>query len=166
MAWSTPATWVAGAVLTAAQLNAQLRDNLNAAFPIGVDGWTSYTPTLTQSATVTKTSTWTKYQRVGRLIVAQVQMTVTGAGTAANVVLAGLPVAAAIPNGVPIGFGSIYDSSANAMFKSIVETNTTTVVAFRPTSTTANDHLGNAVFTAGLAAGDLVNFTVMYESAT
>ena len=32
---STPATWVAGAVLTAAQLNAQLRDALLGAFPLG-----------------------------------------------------------------------------------------------------------------------------------
>ena len=43
MAWNTPSTWLAGAVLTAAQLNAQLRDNMKA---IG-DPWTTYTPTLT-----------------------------------------------------------------------------------------------------------------------
>jgi hypothetical protein len=29
MAWTTPSTWVAGAILTAAQLNTQLRDNMN-----------------------------------------------------------------------------------------------------------------------------------------
>jgi len=29
MAWTAPSTWVAGAVLTAAQLNQQLRDNMN-----------------------------------------------------------------------------------------------------------------------------------------
>lgn len=40
MAWTAPSTWVAGAVLTAAQLNQQLRDNFKA---IG-DPWTSYTP--------------------------------------------------------------------------------------------------------------------------
>jgi hypothetical protein len=43
MAWTTPSTWVAGAVLTAAQLNAQVRDNMKA---IG-DPWTSWTPTWT-----------------------------------------------------------------------------------------------------------------------
>lgn len=31
MAWTAPATWVAGNVLTAAQLNTQLRDNMKAA---------------------------------------------------------------------------------------------------------------------------------------
>lgn len=35
MAWTAPVTWVAGQVLTAANLNQQLRDNLNAAFPVG-----------------------------------------------------------------------------------------------------------------------------------
>ena len=29
MAWTAPSTWVAGAILTAAQLNQQLRDNMN-----------------------------------------------------------------------------------------------------------------------------------------
>lgn len=35
MAWSAPRTWVAGETLTAALLNQELRDNLNAAFPVG-----------------------------------------------------------------------------------------------------------------------------------
>jgi hypothetical protein len=34
MAWTAPSTWVAGAILTAAQLNTQLRDNLLAGGPI------------------------------------------------------------------------------------------------------------------------------------
>ena len=35
MAWSAPRTWVASETLTAALLNQELRDNLNAAFPVG-----------------------------------------------------------------------------------------------------------------------------------
>lgn len=34
MAWTAPATWVSGAILTAAQLNEQLRDNMLAGGPI------------------------------------------------------------------------------------------------------------------------------------
>lgn len=45
MAWNTPSTWTAGAVLTAAQLNAQVRDNFKA---IGDPG-TLFTPTWTAS---------------------------------------------------------------------------------------------------------------------
>ena len=33
MAWTAPKTWVASAILTAAELNVHLRDNLNATFP-------------------------------------------------------------------------------------------------------------------------------------
>lgn len=35
MAWTAPRTYVAGETLTAAILNAHVRDNLNAAFPVG-----------------------------------------------------------------------------------------------------------------------------------
>ncbi len=35
MAWSAPRSWVAGEVLSASLLNAELRDNLNAAHPVG-----------------------------------------------------------------------------------------------------------------------------------
>lgn len=35
MAWSAPRTWTGGETLTAALLNQELRDNLNAAFPVG-----------------------------------------------------------------------------------------------------------------------------------
>ena len=41
MAWTAPRTWVAAEVVTAALMNAHLRDNLKA---IG-DPWTAYTPT-------------------------------------------------------------------------------------------------------------------------
>ena len=47
MVWNTPSTWVAAATLTAAQLNAQLRDNFKA---IG-DPWTAWTPTWTATTT-------------------------------------------------------------------------------------------------------------------
>lgn len=47
MAWNSPSTWVAGAVVTAAQLNAQIRDNFKA---IG-DPWTTYTPSWFASGT-------------------------------------------------------------------------------------------------------------------
>jgi len=35
MSWTAPVTWTSGEVLTAADMNQQLRDNMNAAFPIG-----------------------------------------------------------------------------------------------------------------------------------
>ena len=35
MAWSTPKTWTPGELVTAAQLNEFIRDNMNAMFPVG-----------------------------------------------------------------------------------------------------------------------------------
>lgn len=165
MAWSTPSTWVAGAVLTAAQLNAQLRDNLNAAFPLAVDAWTTYTPTLVQSGAVTKTATYAKYQRVGRLIVAQVNLAVTGAGTAANAVAIGLPVTAATSDLI-VGTGNLFDQSANLTYKGLAYLASTTTVWLLATNTTANTALGVDAFTAALANLDAVRMTVTYEAAT
>lgn len=167
MAYSTPRTWVAGEYPTAAQFNANLRDNLNAAFPFGVDAWTAYTPTLTQSATVTKTVTYAKYQRVGRLIVAQVLLAVTGTGTGANAVAVGLPVTAATSSvDLECGSGHIVDASAAAVYKGFACLATTTTIQLRPSSTTTTGFLGADTFTAALASGDLVTYNVMYESAT
>jgi hypothetical protein len=162
---ATPKTWVAGDVLTAAQMNAELRDALLAAFPLSVNAWTTYTPTLTQSGAVTKTVTYGKYQRVGRMITAAVLLSCTGAGTAANAILAGLPVTAATPANVAIGSGWILDASTSNLYKAVIEVNSSTTVLFRPTSTVNNDKLGEAVMTAALAAGDLITFTATYESA-
>lgn len=166
MAYTTPATWVAGDVLTAAQLNAQLRDNLLAAFPLGVDAWTAYTPTLTQLGAVTKTVTYAKYQRVGRIIIAQVQLAITGAGTAANAVSLSLPVTAAAAGSMIVGVGQIYDASVNAGFKGLAYLNTTTTCLLAPTNTTTAGALGGDTFTAALASGDSYSVSLTYEAAT
>lgn len=163
---ATPKTWVAGDVLTAAQLNAELRDALLGAFPLGPPdtAWTSYTPTLTQPGAVTKTVTYAKYQRVGRLIVANGLLTCTGTGTAANQVAVGLPVAAAQAANMPAGSLYIFDASAGLFYNAVLSlTTTTTGVGFVNASGNA---LGVNSFTAALAAADIVGFSAIYESAT
>lgn len=55
MAWTTPSTWVAGAILTAAQLNQQLRDNMDA---IGAPAAVAITTTTAQTGIVV--DTWTQ----------------------------------------------------------------------------------------------------------
>lgn len=164
---ATPKTWVAGDVLTAAQLNAELRDALLGAFPLGPPdtAWTSFTPTLVQPGAVTKTVGYAKYQRVGRIIVAQVNLSVTGTGTAANPVRIGLPVTAATSD-VTVGSGRIYDSSANTMFGGIAHLNSTTTVSLVASATNGGDFLGAVGFAAALAVGDVVTYMVTYESAT
>lgn len=168
MGYTAPRTWVAGEFVDEAMLNEQIRDNLLAAFPLGVDAWTSFIPTLTQSATVTKTDTYAKYQRIGRLIHAQVNLSVTGSGTAANDVVVGLPVAAATTS-LMIGTGLIYDSSANLVYPAIAEINAAALtIKMRSTVVggTNPTFLGSTSFTAGLASGDLVRYEVTYEAAS
>lgn len=165
---ATPKTWVAGDVLTAAQLNAELRDALLGAFPLGPPdvAWTAYTPTLVQPGAVTKTVTYARYTRTGRKITAQVLLTVTGTGTAANSVVVGLPVTAAQASDLPCGVGIVTDSSAGgATFGGIALINSTTTVYFLSTATNIG-LLGVADFTAALAVGDTVRMSITYESAT
>lgn len=65
MAWTTPSTWVSGAILTAAQLNQQLRDNLDA---IG-GAWTSFTPTMSNGWSLGNATVTSRYIKAGRLVI-------------------------------------------------------------------------------------------------
>lgn len=166
MAYTTPRTWVAGEFVDEDMLNEQVRDNLNAAFPLEVGAWTSYTPSLTQSGAVTKTDTYAKYQRVGRLITAQCFLTVTGSGTANNPVVIGLPVQAASTTGNhPVGTMFIFDNGTAWYHGVCLLASTTTV---RGIANADNVYLGQTGgdFAAALAATDVVGITVTYEAAS
>lgn len=160
---ATPKTWVAGDVLTAAQMNAELRDALLGAFPLGPPdtAWTSYTPTLTQSATVTKTVTYAKYQRIGRTIHVAVSLAITGAGTTGNAILAGLPVTAAALAGVT-GVFRYFDAGNTNYAGATVGASTTTVQFY--VSENGNAMGVNPAF--GAANTDVLQFYVTYEAAT
>lgn len=165
MAYSTPRTWVAGEYPTAAQFNANIRDNQNAAFPLGVDAWTTFTPTLTQSGAVTKTVTYAKYQRVGRLIVVNVLLTCTGSGSAANQVIVGLPVTAALNSTIaPIGTMMVADQSAGLNYTGALALASTTTVYGLVHA--AGNVLGVSGFAAALASGDTVGYQAVYEAAS
>lgn len=78
-------TFTAGQVLTAAELNA-------------AGTWADYTPSWTQSATITKTVNWARYSQFNKLVFVSIKMTASSAGTANNVIKIGLPVAASSNN--------------------------------------------------------------------
>jgi hypothetical protein len=165
MAYSAPSTRTTGFLVTAAVWNQDIVDNQNAAFPLGVAGWTSYTPTLTQNATVTKTVTYAKYQRVGRTIFFIVELLVTGTGTASNAIIVGLPVTAASANKI-IGSGIVFDTSATALYKGLVNLLSTTTVALYWTGDTTVSSIGVVGMSAGLAVNDQVQLSGFYEAAT
>lgn len=129
--------------------------------------WVSYTPTLTQPGAVTKTVTYAKYNRIGRMITAMGTLAVTGTGTAANSVEIGLPVAAAAPATIPLGVGWVSDVSATLLYRGIARIGSTASTMFLYASnSTATTALGVDAFTAALAVGDLVTFNVSYEAAS
>lgn len=133
-------------------------------FPLDTDAWTAYTPTLTQSATVAKSAN-AAYFKIGRLVMVQMVLNITGAGTAANQVVIGLPVTAAAP-GLVAGYGFIFDSSAGAIFKGVVYQESATTLTLLPANTTTVGRLGADTFTAALANGDNVTLSVNYQSAS
>ena len=164
---ATPKTWVAGDVLTAAQLNAELRDALLAAFPLSVNAWTAYTPTLTQLGAVTKTVDYARYQRVGRWITVELSLTATGAGTAANPILVGLPVAAAsLPLLQTLGIMNFFDASTGLRHVATANRDTASTLSFLSTVSTANSLFGSGgAFGLAMAAGDVISVAATYEAA-
>lgn len=133
--------------------------------------FTSVTPVITQGATPTFTNTHCAYTRFGRLIVGNMSLAVTSAGTASNtIVITGLPACAF---GVDtIGSGYILDASvprvwavrpyfatgSNIQFHSTTDSNGAALSTFIMGS-------GANAMTAALASGDVISFNFTYEAA-
>lgn len=165
MAWTTPRTFVAAAVLTAAQLN-ETRDNLKAILPGDQLAWQTYTPTLTQSAAVAKTVTFARYFQMAKLVFVQVDVAATATGTGTNIVTLSLPVTAA-DNGRVGAFqqvcaGRLVDATGPTVYVASTYLASTTTMGLLNAS---NQILGAAGFTAALASGDTVQMNLIYEAA-
>jgi hypothetical protein len=128
--------------------------------------WTAFTPTLTQSATVTKTVTYARYTRIGRMITVEVVLAVTGSGTAGNAVVIGLPVTAATASTLPVGAGYIFDTSATDTIAGAAYLATTTTIQLLSARATGQALGVGSGFAAALASGDVVAFSVTYEAST
>lgn len=88
----------------------------------------TYTPTLTQSGTVTKTVNVANYTKIGRRVTGEVHVTATGAGGGAADIVVGLPDTS-VYSGSPsivIGSGMVFDASASTFFSGVLIANTTT----------------------------------------
>jgi trimeric autotransporter adhesin len=128
--------------------------------------WVGYTPTLDQSGAVTKTVDYARYTRIGKLIIVNFHLTVTGTGIAANTVTVSLPVTAVV-SGLPVvGAGVIFDTSAGVRYPGIAALNATTTCAFLLASeNNQNAFLGSVTFSAALASGDTITGHLTYEAA-
>ena len=152
MATQYNAGLTSGQVLTAATMNS-----------IGA-AWETWTPAVTQSGAVTATTTYAKYMRIQKLVIASAYMSITGTGTANNAVEMSLPITAASSSAQIIGSGIIFDDSATKVY----------VVSAAIYSTTKAIFYADQMGTGGvwgvdpnlaLANADQVRVLLTYEAA-
>lgn len=126
-------------------------------FPVDTDAWPAYAPTITQSVNVTYTTEYCSYTKIGRLLIAQMSLSITGTGTAANAVAVTFPTGVGSPVGYRVlGHGAIYDASAGTWYPGPVYYASATT--FNIGASTGNGGaLGLTAFTAALASGDKVS---------
>lgn len=128
---------------------------------------TSWTPTVTQSGSVTVTVNYAKYQRVGRMIMGWFKVTCTGSGTISNpVIIGGIPATAAASD-VGIGPATLYDTSTTQNWLGLLtlESTTTFSIASGDGSTGGDARFGMDQFTNALASGDIIKGAFTYEAS-
>lgn len=126
--------------------------------------WTSYTPTLTQAGTVTKTVTYARYIKLGRMVTVQAYLVVTGSGSSATLIEVTLPFTAA-QSGIVVGNFYIYDAAPTPVNRLGAAVLSTTGKVAGILDNQAG-YMGAAGFTAALASSDSVLFNATYESAS
>lgn len=129
-------------------------------------GWTSYTPTLTQSATVTKTVTYAKYEKIGRMVTVNINLAITGTGTAASAINIGIPFTAAT-SGLIVGSG-VWNDNGTGFYPFIAGLATTTTLQCWDATQAATNILAGAgsATTAAMASGDTIQLCATYEAST
>lgn len=143
-----------------------LASDLLGIFSTDTGAWTTYTPTWTQSATISHTVNHAVYMKIGRLVATSVYLTATSAGTANNSVLVTLPVTAARAGMVVGGGFFLFDASASTFYTGIPLNASTTTVAFYANAVTASIGQTGGSFTAAIATNDQLRFNLVYESAS
>lgn len=132
--------------------------------PIVQAAWSTYTPTLTQSGTVTKTVTYAAYCQIGKQVTCTVRLDATGAGTGSNLITVSLPVTAAYAASIlPAGIFYFYDSSATTYYVGMAGLASTTTVAGQRDGVAGR--MGGTSPTAAIASGDQIGFSITYEAA-
>jgi hypothetical protein len=130
---------------------------------------TDWTPAITQSVAVSATVARARYTRIGRLVIGDALLNVTGAGTAGAAVQVTLPFnTASGSTNTTMGQGFITDASAGQTFHGGVDLAVASPGAIRLRNTFQNgaiNYLGASGFTAALASTDVVTFQFMYEAS-
>jgi hypothetical protein len=151
---ANPFPFVAGDVLTAAELNS-----------IG-EAWTSYTPVIKGGATtVTATIQYAKYAQVNKVVWVRVNATVTSAGAVNGAISITLPTTLASTqfSANAIAGGFFIRDSGTAFYSGVAIINDATTVL--GISYNSGDFMGNSGPAMTLASGDVVSMFVCYEVA-
>lgn len=170
MAWSTPRTWTVGEVVTAANMNTYISDDLTVLYG---STWTTFSPTLTQSGSVALTTATGRYQHVGYRCHLFIFLDPSGTGTGANDIVIGNIPAAIAPRATgapasgnadtPSGIGTFHDTGA-AMYSVHWFFVTSSTIKGNATTSSAGSYLGTSPNFA-IAAGDSLTVNITYETS-
>ena len=134
--------------------------------------WTTYTPTLWQSVTITKTVNHARYIQFGKIVMGSVYMTATSSGTSGLTIRTGFPVTpiASIYNntqsfGAVIGSGGFYKASGAVQYDITVAC----IGAGSNSMGFYSDGSGGSLFgqypNVQMVSGDHIFFKFTYEAA-
>ena len=163
MAWTTPKTdFAPGNVLTAAQMNA-IGNNLAEFSPLFA-AFTSWTPRIDQGANtnIAKSATDAKYVKVGRLVIANCAITMSGAGVAGSaVLLKGVSLPAAAASNV-FGNGLLFDASTTTYYNVTAQMNGSDL---QFVSDIATNQAWGVNPNVAIASGDTFRLSFIYEAS-
>lgn len=172
MAWSSPRTWTTGEVVTAAHMNQEIRDNLNALFPDGVTG-VSWSPTLEATTTDPGTSAVAGVEYTdGAVQKCWARWVLSSGGTGTYFVTlpstaVGLTAASGAGEGQAVGSFQILDISPAHMLGGTVLLRSTTRAHFMSDSDAHGTPSGviNHNTPRTWASGDILSFYAQYPIA-
>lgn len=159
MAWTSPRTYVAGELVTAAILNTDIRDNL-----LALSTWVSFTPTWTGSGSNPSIGNGTltgKYVRAGQLVIFDITLVIGSTTTLGTGDYSwALPVTAAAGGSHVIPVSTLDSGNAYIPSEGRISTTTTLQVLQVPNGT-----LFGASSPMVWANGDTMRVTGIYIAA-
>lgn len=164
---TTPRTWVAGEIVTATEMNTEVRDAVT-----GIQAaWTSYTPALTASTTNPTLGSGSQqtgaYLQMGKTIFAQGHIAFGSSGVAAGSgrYSISIPVAATGSSSFAAGIGIFQDASGTETWAFMPRVFTsTTFLMYLDQQVAGTLGIGSAAPVVP-AASDSFDFLVIYQAA-
>jgi hypothetical protein len=120
----------------------------------------TYTPTLTAGATISKTINQSGYTKVGKFVFGTTSMSITSAGTANNTIISSLPLGPTLGAGQHCVGSWYYGTSGGTTYTgSVVWDNDNARILFRINGGTGYSAFGSAIT---VVSGDYLTFSYSY----